>query len=250
MASRKAREGRKGVGGAYCFVTLLRRSVRRVRCDLSGLCVRLSFPQENYPVGLGGKYVARNSPLGFPESMPAKGDKANPSFTLLRALRVLSTVIVLVLMAGCSARRQEKPWNEPAAWKPGTPVPKEFLYPDDNESRLTAAQKEKLEQLRLAWRPVELATPYDGDPAFRALYLDWFGRGYTFFAATGYDTISPHYNQPKDPAQRAKSAGWDAGELAARMKQIEGVLDELVVRSIAGQSSNQPLPSIETNKNR
>lgn len=181
--------------------------------------------------------------------MPAKGDRSN-SPTLLGVYGVLSAVVVLRLMAGCSTKQPERPWNEPAAWKPGTQVGKESLYPDDNESRLTAAQKEKLEQLRLTWRPIELATPYDGDPALRALYLDWYGRGYTYYEATGYDTMPPHYNQPSDPAQRAKSAGWDAGELAARLQHMERVFDEFSARRIADQSSNQPIPSVETNKNR
>ncbi len=133
-------------------------------------------------------------------------------------------IVVVGLAVGC-AFKDQKPWSEPASWKPGTPVAKESVYPDDNASALTDAQKEKLEQLRRDWRPVEISTPFDADPGLRALYLDWYGQGYTFFEATGIQVLPP-YNQPDSQEQRVKAAGWQAGELAACLKGLDRVFDK------------------------
>jgi len=140
-------------------------------------------------------------------------------------MKTAIAILVLGLAAGCASKQDQKPWSEPAAWRPGTPVAKESVYPDDNETALTETQKEKLQQLRRNWRPAEVATPFDADPAMRALYLAWYGKGYTFFEATGIQVLPP-YNQPESQEQRVKAAGWSAGELAARLKALGAVFEK------------------------
>ena len=138
-----------------------------------------------------------------------------------------TVVAILVLVVGCSTKQEQKPWNEPAAWRPEATSTKDSVYPDDNETDLTDVQKEKLQQLRRDWLPVDVDTPFDADPALRALYLDWYLKGYTFFKATGIQVLPPYYKQPDSQQQRAKAAGWGAGELAARLKSIDQVFEKL-----------------------
>jgi hypothetical protein len=162
-------------------------------------------------------------------------------------MKTAVAILALGLALGCASQQVQKPWSEPAAWKPGTPLAKESVYPDDNESRLTDAQNKKLQQLRRDWRPAEVATPFDADPVMRALYLDWYGKGYTFFEATGIQ-VTPPYNQPDSQEQRVKAAGWRAGELAARLKSIDQVFEELRNGQQDGSANrSQPLGR-ETNR--
>jgi hypothetical protein len=156
-------------------------------------------------------------------------------------MKTAIAILVLGLSVGCASKQDQKPWNEPAAWRPGTPIAKESVYPDDNESALTAAQKEKLEQLRRDWRPVEVSTPFDADPAMRALFLDWYGKGYTFFEATGMQVLPP-YNQPDSQQQRVKAAGWGAGELAARLKRLNQLFENLKNGQPGGTPNGGPAP--------
>lgn len=136
----------------------------------------------------------------------------------------IAIVSLSLLAVGCSTKEEQKPWNEPAAWRPGTPPGVHYLYPDDNERWLaTDQQKEKLAQFRLEWSVIDLATPFDADPVLRSLYIEWYGKGYTFYEATSMKIIPPQYDQPDSQEQRVKAAGWQAGELAARLRQIEGL---------------------------
>lgn len=141
-------------------------------------------------------------------------------------MKTAVAILMLGLSVGCASKQDQKPWTEPAAWKPGTPTAKESVYPDDNENMLTDAQKKKLEQLRRDWHPVEVSTPFDADPALRNLYLDWYAKGYTFFSTSRLQVIPP-YSQPDSREQRVKAAGWGAGELAARLKDVDRVFEKL-----------------------
>jgi hypothetical protein len=155
-------------------------------------------------------------------------------FSCLHVLmQVTLAIVIFVLLVGCSTRQQHKPWNDPVAWRPGTPVA-DFLYPDDNEKILNETQKEKLQQIRLEWHPVQLSTPYDADPTLRELYLDWYGKGYTFFEASGMQFLPP-YNPPDTAAQRAKADGWRAGQFEASLKQVGQLFDRLDERIRSGQ---------------
>jgi hypothetical protein len=162
-------------------------------------------------------------------------------------MKTAVTILMLGLTVGCASRKDQKPWTDPAAWKPGTPIAKESVYPDDNESALTDAQNKRLEQLRRDWRPVAVITPFDADPVLRALYLDWYAKGYTFFEASGMQIIPP-YNQPDSKEQRVKAAGWGAGELAARLKAIDQVFEKLGNGKQDGAAHGSQPFSSETNR--
>ena len=162
-------------------------------------------------------------------------------------MKTAVAILVLGFTVGCASKQAQKPWSEPAAWRPGTPTAKESVYPDDNETTLTDAQQAKLEQLRRNWRPVEVSTPFDADPALRALYSDWYRKGYTFFEATGLQVLPP-YNQPDSQEQRVKAVGWRAGELAARLKSFDQVIEKLRDGQQDGPANgSQPIRS-ETNR--
>jgi hypothetical protein len=124
-------------------------------------------------------------------------------------MQVSVVIARFVLLVGCSARQQQKPWSDPTPWRPGTPVADGFVYPDDSEKILNEAQKQKLRQIRSGWRPVQLSTRYDADPTLRDLYLDWYGKGYTFFEATGMQFL-PTYSRAGVASQQAKEERWAA----------------------------------------
>jgi len=162
-------------------------------------------------------------------------------------MKTAASILVLGLAVGCASKQDPKAWSEPAAWRPGTAIATESVYPDDNDSTLTDAQKERLEQLRQAWQPVEASTPFDANPALRALYLDWYMKGYTFFEATGMQVLPP-YNPPDSQQQRVKAAGWGAGELAARLRGLDQVFEKLRDGQQDGAANGrQPIRS-ETNR--
>jgi len=137
-------------------------------------------------------------------------------------------IFLAIGVTGCATKPEAKRGDELVSGTPQkTTLKLSSCYPEDAENFLNETQKAQLATLRAASHPLSSRSHFGSDSALRALYLDWYAKGYTFTAATGLTTRRPQTWMPDSPERRAKLLGWEDGLFDASQKRVKDSFEKL-----------------------
>jgi hypothetical protein len=137
-------------------------------------------------------------------------------------------IFLAIGVAGCASKPEAKRGAEPVSGSPQEiTLKRSSSYPEDAENFLNETQKAQLATLRTASHPLSSRSHFQSDSALRAVYLDWYAKGYTFTAATGLTTRRPQAWMPDSPERPAKLLGWEDGLFDASQKRLKDSFEKL-----------------------